>query len=154
MTQNQAGGFRRTWIDHTLEVEGSAEEVGALLADVDGWPSWCPGLSAIKRKGTGKLKPGDRFTMMIKPASFHPPLPVPCELYEIGPSRIVWGGGLPGSLVRHSFEVESLSPKRSRVRQLEYATNLLAVLALIAEPGIRKHDLRWQNALRDRFANS
>jgi hypothetical protein len=40
------------------------------------------------------------------------------------------------------------------VRQLEYATNLLAVLALIAEPGIRKHDLRWQNALRDRFANS
>ena len=154
MTQNEARGFRRTWIDHTLDVEGSAEDVGSLLADVDGWPSWCPGLTAIKRKGTGKLSPGDRFTMMIKPASFHPPVPIPCELYEIGPTRIVWGGGLAGAVIRHSFDVESLGPKRSRVRQYEFATSLLAVLGLIAEPGIRKHDLRWQNALRDRFANS
>jgi hypothetical protein len=154
MTQKEAGGFRRTWIDHTLEIEGSADDVSALLLDIDGWPSWCPGLTAVKRKGTAKPKPGDRFTMMIKPASFHPPIPVPCELYEISPQRIVWGGGLPGSVVRHSFDIEALGVKRSRVRQYEYATNLLAVLALIAEPGIRKHDLRWQNALRDRFANS
>lgn len=151
MTQKEAGGFRRTWIDHTLEVEGSAKDVHTLLADVDGWPRWTPGLTAVRRKSKGPLAPGQRFTMLIKPASFHPPLPVPCEVFEVSPTRIVWGGGIPGSVVRHSFELTEVGPKRTRVRQLEYATNILAVLTLIAEPGIYKHDLRMQNALRDQF---
>jgi hypothetical protein len=145
-------GFRRTWIDHSTDIEASASEVFALLADIDGWPSWTPGLTRIKR-GRGKWAPGQRFTMYIKPASFHPPLPVPCETFEISPTRIVWGGGIPGSLIRHSFDISPLGDKRCRVRQVEYATNLLALLTLIAEPGIYKHDLRMQNALRDRFAN-
>ena len=153
MTQKEPGGYRRTWIDHTNEIEGSAADVYALLADIDGWPSWTPGLTAIRRRASGKPQVGQRFTMMIKPASFHPPLPIPCVLYELGPQRIVWGGGGLGSVVRHSFEIEPLGPSRCRVRQFEYATNVLAVLAIVAQPGIYKHDLRMQNALRDRFAS-
>jgi Polyketide cyclase / dehydrase and lipid transport len=150
--KEEGRGFRRTWIDHTVDVEASTGEVYDLLADIDGWPSWTPGLTAIKRKGKGRPAVGQRFTMYFKPAPFHPPLPVPCELYELSPQRIVWGGGIPGSLVRHSFEISELGANRSRVRQLEFATNLIAVLTLIAEPGIYKHDLRMQNALRDKFA--
>ncbi|MDB4986733.1 MAG: hypothetical protein JWN04_1911 [Myxococcaceae bacterium] len=146
-------GFRRTWIDHTVDVEASTGDVYDLLTDIDGWPSWTPGLTRIKRNGKGPWKVGQKFTMYIKPASFHPPLPVPCETFELSPGRIVWGGGIPGSVIRHSFEIGALGESRSRVRQLEFATNLLAVLALVAEPGIHKHDLRMQNALRDRFAH-
>jgi hypothetical protein len=55
-------------------------------------------------------------------------------------------------VVRHRFELSELSPTRTRVRQLEYATNVMAVLARVAERGIYRHDLRWQEALGARLA--
>jgi hypothetical protein len=146
-------GFRRTWIDHTVDVDASTGAVYDLLTDIDGWSTWTPGLVRVKRKASGPWAVGQRFTMYIKPASFHPPLPIPCETYELSPNRIVWGGGIPGSVIRHSFEIEPLGEHRSRVRQYEFATNLLAALTLIAEPGIYKHDLRMQNALRDKLSH-
>jgi uncharacterized protein YndB with AHSA1/START domain len=151
MTEQEAGGYRRTWIDHALEIEASAQQVYELLVDVDAWPSWTPGLTAIRRTSQGALREGERFTMLIKPAKFHPPLPLPCKALEISPGRIAWGGGVLGSVVRHVFTIEALSPTRTRLHQLEYATNALALLARVAEPGIYKHDLRWQNAMRDRL---
>jgi len=149
----ESRGYRRTWIDHTVEVEAGIGDVHALLTDIDGWPAWTPGLTRISRKAQGPWKAGQKFTMHIKPASFHPPLPVPCETFEVSAKRLVWGGGIPGSQIRHSFDLSELGPKRTRVHQLEYATNLLAIVTRIAEPGIYKHDLRWQNALRDKFAS-
>lgn len=154
MSEHTSSGYRRTWIDHTLDVEGSLADVAALLNDIDGWPRWTPGLTEIRRsKRNGPPRPGSKFTMMIKPASFHPPLPIPCELYKLEPNYIEWGGGIAGSKVRHSFELTALGPKLTRVRQLEFATNLLALLSRIAEPGIYKHDLRWQKALSAQFAS-
>jgi hypothetical protein len=144
-------GFRRTWIDHTVDVAASPGEVYALLSNIDGWPSWTPGLTRLKRKGAGPWQAGQKFTMYIRAGSL-PPVPVPCETYEVGPERIVWGGGVPGSVIRHSFEIKPLGAGASRVRQLEFATNLLAVLTLVVEPFIYQHDLHMQNALRDKFA--
>jgi hypothetical protein len=145
-------GFRRTWIDHTTDVPANIEHVAALLHDLDSWPSWTPGLTEVRRSKSTPPRPGGKFTMMIKPASFHPPLPVPCMLLKLEPTYIEWGGGFAGSVVRHSWELTQVGPDLTRVRQLEYATNAIALLTLIAEPGIYKHDLRWQNALGAYFA--
>jgi hypothetical protein len=143
---------RRTWIDHTTDIEASAESVMAALSDIDGWARWTPGLTEVRRR-PGPLAPGQKFTMLIKPASFHPPLHVRCKLYQLTPTYIEWGGDLLGSVVRHSFELTPLEGGRTRVRQHEYATGIMALLARVAEPGIHKHDLRWQNALRDKLEN-
>ena len=147
MSKRDPGGYRRTWIDHSSDIPASMRDVYELLVDLDRWPSWVPGITAIHRKGRGKPAVGDRFTIMLKPAKWHPPLPIPCRMFRLEPSHLEWGGGLPGSEVRHSFALTELGPKKTRVRQIEYATNLLAVLARVAEPGIYKHDLRMQNAL-------
>lgn len=147
MSKRDPGGYRRTWIDHSSDIPASLRDIHELLADIDRWPSWVPGLTAIHRTERGRPAVGDRFTMLLKPAKWHPPLPIPCRLLRLEPTLIEWGGGLPGSEVRHSFALTELGPKKTRVRQIEYATNLFAVLARIAEPGIYKHDLRMQNAL-------
>jgi hypothetical protein len=152
MSEHTSSGYRRTWIDHTNDVPASLADVSKLLSDIDGWPSWTPGLTEVRRsKRNGGPKPGNKFTMLIKPASFHPPLPIPCVLFKLDPNYLEWGGGIGSSKVRHSFELTELGPKRTRVRQVEFATNVLAVIARIAEPGIYKHDLRWQNALQAYF---
>lgn len=153
MSNRESGGYRRTWIDHTSDVHASARDVYELLADVDGWPRWVPGITAVTRPGRGKLAVGDRFTVMLKPASFHPPLPLPCRLFKLEPTLLEWGGGIPGSTVRQSFALNELGPKRVRVRQISYATNLIAFFGRIAEPGIYKHDLRMQNALGEYLAS-
>jgi uncharacterized protein YndB with AHSA1/START domain len=146
--------YRRTWIDHTVDVEASSEAVFRLMSDIDGWPSWVPGMTELRRVDREPPRVGTRFTMMIKPARFHPPLPIPCVLKKLEPGGLEWGADLLGSRARHRFEFEALSPARTRVHQVEYATDALALLARIAEPGIYKHNLRWQNALRDRLAQA
>jgi hypothetical protein len=150
MSGSLNGGKRRTWIDHTNEIAASSEVVMAALSDIDAWASWTPGLTGVKRR-PGPLAAGQSFTMLIKPASFHPPLHVKCKLLKLTPTYIEWGGDLLGSVVRHSFELTPLPDGRTRVRQYEYATGVFALIGRIAEPGIHKHDLRWQNALREKL---
>src|SRR4051812_40803403 len=111
----EATGFRRTWIDHTSELAASADSVFALLSDIDGWPSWTPGLPAIKRRGMGTPRVGSAFTMVIKPAGL-PKTLVPCKLIALEPNFVEWGGGFGNPVIRHSFSVEPLSPLRCRVR--------------------------------------
>jgi uncharacterized protein YndB with AHSA1/START domain len=145
-------GYHRIWIDHTSEVAAPLAKVMALLSDLDQWASWTPGLSEVRRDKSKPVSVGTRFTMRIKPAAFHPPLPVPCKLLRLEPTLIEWGGDALGSEVRHRFELKELSATRTRVRQLEYATKVMALLGRIAEPGILRHDLRWQKALGTRLA--
>lgn len=145
-------GYHRIWIDHTSEIDAPLAKVMTLLADIDQWAAWTPGLTEVVRDKGQSVRAGIRFTMRIKPAPFHPPLPVPCKLYRLEPSLIEWGGDALASTVRHRFELSELSPTRTRVHQVEYATNIMALLARIAEPGIYKHDKRWQDALATRLS--
>jgi hypothetical protein len=148
----EISGYHRIWIDHTTEVEAPLASVMTLLADLDQWAVWTPGLTEVQRDKHKPVQVGMRFTMRVKPAAFHPPLPVPCKLLRLEPSLIEWGADALASVVRHRFELTELSATRTRVRQYEYATNVMALLGRIAEPGILKHDLRWQEALGTRLA--
>jgi|GEM_PF-249385 len=151
LDETTAKGFKRIWIDYTVEVDASEAELGALLSDIDAWPRWTPGLKAIKRKPSGEFPVGTRFTMVLEMKGL-PGLPLPCQLFVKEPRRIEWGGGGLGSIIRHRFELTPLGASRTSLRHVEYATNLLALVTLPAEKAIHGHDRRWSNAIRARFA--
>lgn len=142
---------RDTWIDLETEVATDAATLYALLADIDGWPAWTPGLRAIRRRGQGPFVPGTRFVMVLA-APVIGGLPLPCELYENTPQRLEWGGGIPGSVIRHSLEITPAGPGRARLRHVEYATGLLALLTRPVARHTRAYDLRWSDAIAARFA--
>lgn len=151
-TNEEPRGFRRTWIDHTSELAASAETVFALLRDIDNWPSWSPGLIALKRKDSGELRVGSRFVLVLKMKGA-PKTSLPCKILKLQPNYIEWGGGFPGSMIRHRFEVSPITAQRARVRHVEYATGLLALLSLPVEKLAYRHDLAWSRALEKRFAS-
>lgn len=144
---------RRTWIDHTCDVHASAETLYALLSDVDGWPSWTPGLREIKRGTRGFVGPGARFTMVLDHPRFGA-LKLPIVMYENQPLRMVWGGGGFGSIIRHSFELTAISTNRTRLHNVEYATGFLALLAFPLERFAYDHDFRWSETIRTRFEHN
>lgn len=150
-TSESSRGFRRTWIDHTSELSADADTVFALLSDIDNWPSWTPGLNAIKRKRT-PLAQGAAFTMVLKMPGA-PTTPLPCKVLKLQPHYIEWGGGFPGSMIQHRFEVTPLSAQRCKVRHVEFATGLLALVTLPIEKLAYKHDLAWSRAIEKRFAS-
>jgi hypothetical protein len=142
---------QRIWVDHTSDLGASVDTVARLLFDIDGWPSWTPGLAAVWRIGKEPIEVGTRFVMVLRPAG--PVLaPTPTRILRLDRDRLIeWGGGLLGSEVRHRFELEAAGEGRCRVRHVEHATGWLTridTLARIAE----RHDLRWSAALEARFA--
>lgn len=122
--------------------------VRALLADIDGWPSWTPGLAELRR-AAGPIVPGVRFKMYFAVSGL-PSIGVPCELYVYEPTRIEWGGGFGSSIIRHRFELEVIDGG-TRVRQLEYASGLLALFARPFERAAHQQDRRWSEAIAARF---
>lgn len=138
---------KRTWIDETVTVNTSADQLLALLKDVDGWPSWTPGLRTIKRRDRSAINVGTRFQMMIEPG-----IPIGCEMYAYDADRLEWGGGIGSSIVRHSLEVKAEGDKRCQLRHLEYAVGVLAILAMPIEKRIAAYDHRWTKTIVARFA--
>ncbi|MEH3053950.1 MAG: SRPBCC family protein [Patulibacter minatonensis] len=141
-------GFRRTWVNDRITVDAPAGEVWAVLADIDAWPDWTPGLRAVRRR-SGELVPGrTRFTMHIELGPL-PVFPTPCVLYarDEADGRIEWGGGAPGTAIRHSFHVRALESGGAEIVHHEEATNALALLLWPLERLIREHDARWSAAI-------
>jgi len=139
--------LRREWIDETVTVGTSVETLRPLLWDIDGWPTWTPGLQAIRRRDRGApFTVGTRFTMVLKPGIY-----LPCQLFVQEPGRLEWGGGVPGSVVRHSFELTPTGAQTCQLRHLEYATGVLAALAWPAERSIYAYDHRWTKTIVARF---
>lgn len=141
---------RRIWIDHTSELGSSAANVAALLHDIDAWPRWTPGLLAILRSKRAAPRAGSLFVMVVRPQGA-PITPVPCTLLRLDAKLMEWGGGAGNSLIRHRFEIEATGSDRCRVRQLEYATGLLATITRPIEKIAGRHDLAWSRALEQRF---
>lgn len=141
----------RVWIDHTSELRVGAEELHALLSDIDGWPSWTPGLRAILRWNQAKeVRVGSFFCMLLK-LKGAPPAPVPCSVFTLTPNVIEWGGGIGSSVIRHRFEIVSKGSGKSQLRQLEYATGLLALITRPIEKLAGNHDLAWSLAVERKF---
>ena len=151
-TSEEASGFRRTWIDHTSELAADADTVFALLRDIDGWPSWTPGLVALRRKGSTPIQVGTPFTLVLKSGAA-PQIPLPCKVLKLSPLYIEWGGGFKGSMIQHRFEVTPVSSQRCKVRHVEYATGLLALVTLPIEKLAYRHDRAWSRAIEKRFAS-
>jgi hypothetical protein len=145
---------RRIWIDHSSEIFATADTVSALLADIDGWPKWTPGLSAVVRNRRAPARVGQSFLMMLKFKGAPFSVPVPCVLFTLSPSLIEWGGGLGTGTIRHSFGIQALGAEHCRVRHLEYATGWLAWLTRPIEKLAYGHDLAWSRALEKRFAQA
>lgn len=141
--------FKRTWIDEAVTVGTSAEQLHMLLKDIDAWPSWTRGLKAIKRKPGSAVQVGTRFTMVLAPG-----IPLGCQMYAYDANRMEWGGGIGRSVVLHSFEITAIDAQRCQLRHLEYATGILAVLAMPLERGIYAYDHRWTQTIVARFANA
>lgn len=139
-----------TWIDQTCEVQTDADTLYALLSDVDNWPQWTPGLRSIKRWTKGFAKPGTFFLMTID-APLIQVMALPCMVFQNESHRIEWGGGLLGSRIVHFMELTPLSSQTTRLRHVEYATGLLAILARPATNFVHQHDLRWSHAIQAKF---
>jgi len=140
--------FKRTWIDETVTINASVEQLHGLLKDFDGWPRWTRGLRAIKRRDRSPLQVGTRFTMVLDPG-----IPLGCKIFAYDNERLEWGGGVGSSVVRHSFEIKALTSETCELRHLEYATGALAVLAFPLERGIYAYDHRWTDTIVSQFAN-
>jgi len=138
--------FKRTWIDETVTVRTSAEQLYALLKDMDAWPSWCPGLDAMKRRDTAPVDVGTRFVMVLRPG-----IRLPTKVYTYQPDHLVWGGGSPGFVVRHSFEIRPIDATSCTLRHLEYATGPFAFFSMPFERLIYAHDHRWTKTIVARF---
>jgi hypothetical protein len=143
---------QRIWLDYTSDLNASIDTVARLLCDIDGWPSWTPGLAAIWRFGKKPIEEGPRFVMVLMPGG---PVVAPTltRILRLDRDRLIeWGGGVLGAQVRHRFEYEAAGDGRCRVRHVEYATGWMTridALAGIAE----RHDRRWSAALEARFAS-
>ena len=110
--------FDMTQLDTAIEIAATAKRVWAILTDFPAYPQWNPFIVSIE----GRVKSGATLTLKLalpgKPAmTFKPRLKVvsaPRELRWIG--QVLAPGLLDGE---HSFEIESLTPDRCRLRHVE-----------------------------------
>lgn len=142
---------RQTWIDHTSDLPADIDTVYALLSDIDRWPQWTPGLRAIHRRQRGFAAPGSFFLMTLE-APIVRRLVLPNVVYRNDRQRIEWGGGLLGSVIRHSLTLTPIDRHTTRLRHLEYSSGLLCLAAWPAAGFAHMHDLRWSRAIEAHFA--
>lgn len=141
---------RKTWIDRTSVIQTNIDTLYALLSDIDNWPNWTPGLCSIKRVKKGVAQPGSFFLMTLE-APVIKRLVLPNVVFQNDKHRIEWGGGALGSSIRHSMSLTAIDANTTQLRHLEYATGLLAILSWPAAGFAHRHDLRWSQAIEDKF---
>ncbi|HEY6877699.1 MAG TPA: hypothetical protein VI299_06750 [Polyangiales bacterium] len=142
--------LRRAWIDETIELDASRDDVFALMSELDRWSGWVPDLRAIWRNQRVPPRVGSRFFMVVAfPVVAR--VVLPCRIYSWGLDALEWGGGVPRAGVRHRFAFTALGPARTRVHHTEYATGLPAILGRPFEGLAYRFDRGWSDALRTRL---
>jgi hypothetical protein len=140
----------RTWIDESFELEGSRDAVFEALSALDRWPpTWVPELTTIWRRKPAGV--GTTFLMVLR-FRVLARVVLPCTISRWDQDVLEWGGGLAWSGVRHRFELHALTPTRTRVRHLEYATGLLGLCFRPFERFAHGFDHGWSEALAARFS--
>jgi len=143
--------YVRVWADVRCEVATDRDTLYALLSDIDGWPSWTPGILGIERRTPGFAAPGTGFRMVLKHPTFGT-MRTGNHMYINGLDCMEWGGGALGAKIRHSFHLEPLGPQRTALRNYEYATNGLALMPFGAFA--LAHNTRWNEVICARFPGS
>jgi hypothetical protein len=147
----EIAGLKSHWIDEQFDVGASLGEVFALLSDLRHYPSWAPGIAGFVRRGQAPLRVGDHFLFMPRVAPFPFPLAMPCKLHRMDEVCIEWGLGWLGSEVRHRFELTPTSARSTRVRHVEYASNLLAIVAAPAAPIAKRFNQALSKGVQRQF---
>lgn len=144
---------KKVWIDRTSVIQTDMDSLYALISDIDNWPTWTPGLCAIKRRGHGFAHAGSHFLMVLE-APLIKRLLLPTVMYQNDKHRMEWGGGALGSHIRHAMVLKALDANTTQLRHIEYATGLLAILTWPAANFAHRHDLRWSQAIEAKFNNN
>lgn len=83
-----------------IEIAASPERVWDLLAGIDGWPSWNPGVASASLGG--ELRPGVRFVWKAGGTR------IASQLVKIdAPREIAWTGRALGLSVVHVYRIEA-----------------------------------------------
>lgn len=87
----------------STEIEASIEQVWAVVADVEQWPTWTSTMEWIKGLDGPKIELGRRFK--VKQPRFAPAMYVVTELNE--GHNFVWEARIPGLATRADHRLEA-----------------------------------------------
>ena len=113
----------RRRIETEVEIAAPIDQVRKMLFDVSNYGNWNPYLVKID----GRLEAGQSITALGRGAD-GAEMSMAVEVLEVGPDQMRWEGGAPDRslfLGDHHFELEAVSPNRTRFRQNEDFTGTL-----------------------------
>ena len=95
--------------EFSAETAAPPEAVWRVLAGVEGWPTWNPGLAAAHLDGP--LQTGAQGSIKLPRGPIRP-----FTVYEADPLRsLTYGGDVPGGRQRFLNRIEALGPGLTRV---------------------------------------
>ncbi len=137
-------------VDFTNEIDAPVEEVFAFLKKVDDWSGWTGAIKKSFPRSKGDWCQG--YKLAFQPSFGGPTLPVTVIEYE--ENRLIgWGVKSPVFTLIHRFHFEPLGKDRCRVRNHEFATGPLGILAAPLGGTIGKFDRQWAADLERHFKN-
>ena len=133
-----------------FEVEASDADIWAVLVDFEQYPQWNPSLPSI----SGELKEGSTVAMTLGLPG-KSPMKVTALLEQIQPKRILTWRGKVGAAWLFSgyrvFEIQALTPNKSKVTHVEDVGGLLApVFKLLMGDAVQQSHDDFNEALRKR----
>lgn len=142
--------FENVMIDETMELDASAEEVFALLKDIDNWPNWVRAIEKSYANSKGDWRVGYKITFKANIA----PIPLSnLKIVDYQEGRVMeWGIRSPVLNFGHRFEVTPLGKNKCRLRQSEGGTGILSFLTKPANGLVAKFDTAWGEDIRAYFA--
>ena len=106
-------------IEHTIEIDGTPEDVWTVLVDFGAYPDWNPYVLTLE----GDASIGGRPRVTITQENWPDPITVEPLIIRAEAGRVLhWRGevGRPGIFdTDHSFEIQPLAPGRVRFVQRE-----------------------------------
>jgi hypothetical protein len=133
-----------------FEVEASDADVWAALVDFEQYPQWNPSLPSI----SGELKEGSIVSLTLGLPG-KSPMKVTAKFEQIQPKRLMtWRGKVGGAWLFSGyrvFEIQALTPTKTKVTHVEDIDGLLAPLfkLLMGDAVQQSHD-GFNDALRRR----
>ena len=133
-----------------FEIDAPDTDVWAVLVNFDRYPQWNPSLPSI----SGELKEGSMVSMTLGLPG-RPSMNVTANIEQLQPKRLLtWRGKVGGAWLfsgHRVFEIQAVTPTKSKVIHVEDISGLLAPLfkVLMGDAVQRSHD-EFNNALRRR----